>query len=79
MYFTGTFYNLAKRIPKLYGELLVRLNPVAFLISFMREAMLYQRTPVVGLLVLWGVVSIILIALGAFTIYSNENAYVKMI
>lgn len=79
MYFTGTFYDVAKRIPKPYGELLVRLNPVAFLISSMREAMLYQTAPAVGLLVLWGAVSVILIALGAFTIYSNENAYVKMI
>lgn len=79
MYFTGTFYDVAKRIPKPFGELLVRLNPVAFLISSMRDAVLYQTAPPAGLLVLWGVLSVILIALGTFTIYSNENSYVKII
>lgn len=79
MYFTGTFYDVAKRIPEPFGELLVTLNPVAFLISSMRGAMLYGSVPLSGLLLLWGGVSLILIALGAFTIYSNENAYVKII
>ena len=79
MYFTGTFYDVAKRIPEPFGAMLVRLNPVAFLISAMQSVMLYQTAPFVGLLVLWGFVSGILIVLGVFTIYSNENAYVKII
>lgn len=79
MYFTGTFYDLAKRIPEPFGDLLAKLNPVAFLISAMRDVMLYETAPLVGILVLWGGISVILIALGAFTIYSNENAYVKII
>lgn len=79
MYFTGTFYDVAKRIPQPFGEMLVRLNPVAFLISSMRKAMLYQTAPLPGLLILWGGLSMVLISLGVFTIYSNENAYVKMI
>lgn len=79
MYFTGTFYDVAKRIPEPFGELIVRLNPVAFLISSMRDAVLYQTAPPAGLLILWGVLSVMLIALGTFTIYSNENSYVKVI
>lgn len=79
MYFTGTFYDVAKRIPRPFGEMLVKLNPVAFLISSMRGVMLYGTAPLAGMLLLWGGISVILIALGAFTIYSNENAYVKII
>lgn len=79
MYTTGTFYNIAKRFPQPYGDLLEKYNPVAFLIASMRKALLYGQAPSWGLLLFWGFVSLGLIALGAFTIYSNENAYVKVI
>lgn len=79
MYMTGTFYNLSKRIPEPFGEILEKCNPIAFLIKSMRGALLYGEMPDLGLLAFWAVISLVLIALGAFTIYSNENAYVKMI
>lgn len=79
MYLTGTFYSISKRIPEPFGEILEHCNPVAFLISAMRNALLYGIRPEGGLLLLWSFVSLVLIALGTFTIYSNENAYVKVI
>lgn len=79
MYMTGTFYDLGKRIPKPFGEILEKCNPIAFLIKSMRGSLLYGQTPNIGLLVFWTIISLVIIALGAFTIYSNENAYVKMI
>lgn len=79
MYITGTFYAVAKRIPQPFGELLEQYNPLAFLIAAMRNALLYGQAPSWELLLFWGFVSMVLIALGAFTIYSNENAYVKVI
>lgn len=79
MYFTGTFYSISKRIPAPFGEIIEMCNPVAFLISSMRNALLYGETLALPVLLLWTGISIILIALGAFTIYSNENAYVKVI
>lgn len=79
MYFTGTFYSVGKRIPAPFGEILESCNPIAFLISSMRDVLLYNQAPSVELLLFWGFVSLVLIALGAFTIYSNENAYVKVI
>ncbi len=79
MYFTGTFYDVAKRVPAPFGEMLARVNPVAFFISSVRGAVLYGTAPQAGMLVLWGVLSVILTALGVFTIYSNENSYVKII
>ena len=79
MYFTGTFYAVSKRVPAPFGELLEKFNPIAYLISSMRGALLYGQAPEWGFMGLWAFVSMILIALGAFTIYSNENAYVKVI
>lgn len=79
MYFTGTFYSVGKRVPEPFGTLLEKCNPVAFLISSMRNALLYDIAPSWQLLGFWGGVAVILMALGIFTIYSNENAYVKVI
>lgn len=79
MYFTGTFYSVSKRIPAPYGEMIEIGNPIAYLISSMRNALLYGNPPSWELLLFWSGVSVILMALGVFTIYSNENAYVKVI
>lgn len=79
MYFTGTFYSIAKRVPEPFGEMVEICNPIAFLISAMRNALLYGVNMEWGILGLWAFVSLVMIALGAFTIYSNENAYVKVI
>ncbi len=79
MYMTGVFYNVAKRIPQPYGKLLEKCNPIAFLISTMRNALLYGKSPDwVGLL-FWTMVAIAVSLLGVVTIYHNENAYVKVI
>ena len=79
MYMTGVFYNVAKRIPQPYGKLLEKCNPIAFLISTMRNALLYGKSPDwVGLL-FWTIVAIAVSLLGVVTIYHNENAYVKVI
>lgn len=79
VFLTGTFYSLKKRFPEPFGEIIEQYNPIAFLIASMRNALLYGQAPDWGLLFLWGFISLILIALGVFTIYSNENAYVKVI
>lgn len=79
MYMTGVFYNIAKRIPEPYGELLERFNPIAFLISAMRGSLLYGQSPDWRILALWTLISVIISVLGVYTIYQNENAYVKVI
>ncbi len=79
MYFTGTFYSVGNRIPAPFGELLEQFNPVAYCIASMRNAVLYCKAPQLDLLVMWAMVSIVLAALGVYTVYRNENAYVKVI
>lgn len=79
MYLTGVFYSVSKRIPEPFGEMLENFNPVAMIISAMRSSLLYSTTPPLALLAVWTLISLVLIALGVFTIYSNENSYVKVI
>lgn len=79
MYLTGIFYSVGKRVPSPYGELLEQLNPTAYCIASMRNALLYGEAPQLDLLVLWGIISVILSIIGVYTIYRNENAYVKVI
>lgn len=79
MYLSGVFYSVAKRIPAPFGSILQSFNPVACMISSMRSALIYSSTPQIMLLAVWGVISLILIALGIYTIYYNENSYVKVI
>lgn len=79
MYLTGVFYSVAKRIPEPFGEMLEKFNPIACIISAMRSSLIYSETPPLAILGVWTLISLVLIALGIFTIYSNENAYVKVI
>lgn len=77
-YLTGIFYNLEKRVPEL-GVIMNRYNPAAFLISSMRQSLIYSRTPDCLMLLVWFAVSVLLAVLGVRKIYKEENSYVKAI
>ena len=77
-YITGIFYNLEARIPE-YGVLLNHYNPVAFLLSSMRNCLIYSSTPSRKLLLLWFAVGLLLSVAGVRKIYKEENSYVKSI
>lgn len=77
-YMTGIFYNIEKKIPG-WGSVLNRYNPMAFLLTSMRQCLIYGKTPGRKLLLLWFSVSILLAALGIWKIYKEENSYVKSI
>lgn len=77
-YVTGIFYNLEKRIPEI-GAVLNRYNPVAFLLTSMRQCLIYGQTPLRKLMLFWLIVSVVLALLGIWKIYKEENSYVKAI
>lgn len=77
-YATGIFYNIETRIPQ-FGALLNKLNPVAFLITSMRQSLIYGETPDWTLLLIWLFVSVLLVLLGIRKVYKEENSYVKAI
>lgn len=77
-YATGVFYNIETKIPQ-WGSLLNRVNPIAFLMSSLRQCLIYESTPHRKLLLLWLAVSFLLAILGVHKIYKEENSYVKAI
>lgn len=77
-YLTGIFYNLEKKIPK-FGVYLNRYNPVAFLISSMRQGLLYAEVPDLRFFALWFGVSLLLVVGGVALIYKEENSYLKAV
>ena len=81
-YISGIFYSIETRIvPKneLIGNLLIHCNPIALIMTDMRNVLLYNKEPHYISLLIWAVVSIIVAAIGVRTIYKHENTYVKII
>jgi ABC-type polysaccharide/polyol phosphate export permease len=81
-YISGIFYSIETRIvPKneLIGKLLIHCNPIALIMTDMRNVLLYNKEPHYISLLIWAVVSIVVAAIGVRTIYKHENTYVKII
>ena len=77
-YLTGIFYNI-NIFPEPIHSLILKGNPLAFMISGFRDSILYQTVPSRKWLLLWFVISVALAAFGVWNIYKNENTYVKVI
>lgn len=78
-YMSGIFYVITDRVDAAVATLLLRVNPIGFLIDACRESLVYCHTPHRRLVLLWFVVGVALSAIGIATIYKNENNYVKVI
>lgn len=77
-YLSGIFYSIEGRVPSPYGELLLRLNPMALLISDMRNALIYASPIHQTEVFIWFLISGVLTAVGLRLIYKYENSYVKV-
>lgn len=79
MYFTGIFYSIPNRIPAPYGNILNSANPIAYIISTMRNGMIYRSGASLPVMAFWYLAAIILAFCGTRLIYKRENSYVKVI
>lgn len=78
-YVTGIFYDVEKRLPAPWGGYMTKVNPLAYMISSARNAVLYGQNVEIKALLLWLVLSLVLVVLGIRLVYKNENNYVKVI
>jgi len=78
-YLTGVFWNIMSRLPAPYNNYIGKGNPIAFLITSMRQCVIYGQAPHRKLLLLWFLIGLVLCALGIRKIYKSENSYVKVI
>ncbi|MDO5520492.1 MAG: ABC transporter permease [bacterium] len=81
-YLSGVFYAIGnKNIPEPIRTLLLKLNPVAFVMDQLRNCMIYpyKSTQDFYTLGLWFLLGTLLSVIGVRTIYKYENSYVKVI
>ena len=78
MYFTGIFFSIENRVPEPFCTVLGVGNPIAFLLTSTRKAVMYSTTPDLLLLAIWIVIGFLLSAVSIKLIYKNENNYVKI-
>ncbi|MEG0181275.1 MAG: ABC transporter permease [Terrisporobacter sp.] len=78
-YMTGIFYSIESRLAAPYSDILLKCNPIAFILSSLRKCLLYGEVPSRKLLLFWSITGLIISIVGIKTIYKNENSYVKVI
>ena len=77
-YLSGIFYNIRTRVPAPYNDILLRLNPAAFIMDEFREILIEGRMPSLVGLLFWLLVGIILTMIGVKIIHKYENSYAKV-
>ena len=78
-YMSGVFYDIASSVQAPYGELLLKINPVAVAMDGCRQALLYKTAPDWAMLGAWFAVGVILAIVGIVLVYKNENNYGKIL
>lgn len=78
-YMSGIFYNPEVQLTGIVRYCMVRLNPTCFIITQLRNTLLYAQTPLWHWLILWTIVGLIVSAGGVALIYRYERRYVKTI
>jgi len=89
-YLSGIFYSITPivsktagmipgKVPEPYDQLLVKLNPLAMLITDLRRVLLYGCDPHWVMLIIWFFAGSVLSMIGVTIIYKFENSYVKVI
>ena len=70
-YMSGIFYVITDRVNEAIATLLLKVNPVGFLIDACRSSLVYCETPHRRLILLWFVIGSVLSAIGVAIIYKN--------
>lgn len=79
-YLSGIFYNLNnKNVPEPFATILLKGNPIAFIMNELRKCMIYATTPDFAVMSIWFSIGILLSVMGVRVIYKYENSYVKVI
>lgn len=79
MFLSGIFYEVMTALPSPFNTIMICLNPVAFFVDTMRNALIYNQLCNLPLIGIWLLISIILCCVGVHIVYRNENSYVKVV
>lgn len=78
-YLSGIFYNLATKVPTPYNKILLRCNPVAYIINAFRNIFLHAKAPSILMMGGWFIAGLILVGIGVHIVHKYENSYAKVI
>ena len=78
-YATGVFYPIESKLDAPFNTILLKGNPVAFIIDGLRDAILYNQLPDLLFWAIWAFATLVIIWGGIKIIYRYENSYVKVI
>ena len=78
-YATGIFYSIEKKFGAPWNEILIKYNPMAFLMNGVRKALLSCSHPDLKWLLIWLGISLLICVIGVKTVYKYENSYAKAI
>ena len=81
-YLSGIFYDITDRLAKNHSRLCALLtygNPVALIMTDIRNSLLYNQAPHFAALGIWLAICLVISVIGIKIIYRYENSYVKII
>lgn len=78
-YLSGIFYNPEVQLHGVIRYLMIRLNPTCYIITQLRNSMLYGQVPLLNWYVAWMVVSLLICWFSIRVIYKYERRYVKTV
>lgn len=78
-YMSGIFFDIANGVPYPYNEILLKGNPVAFIIQSTRQVIMYDTAPDIPVLLVWLVAGVLFSLIGLNWTYRYENSYVKVV
>ena len=78
-YATGVFYPIESKLDAPWNTILLKGNPIAFIIDGLRDTILYNQLPSFKVYGVWMLATILIIWSGIKIIYRYENSYVKVI
>lgn len=78
-YLSGVFYNINERLHGKAAFILLKLNPIAFIMNEVRRALLQNVVPNITGLLFWLGIGLLLCMIGVHMIHKNENSYAKVI
>jgi len=81
-YMSGVFYSISDKLKSfspVVSTVLSFGNPLALIISSLRDVLLYSRAPNLIALGIWMIIGLLVSVIGVNTVYKYENSYTKVI
>lgn len=77
-YLSGIFYSITDRLSGTLANIMMRINPVAYIIEDFRNVFMYGKGMNLELFIYWSVITVIITVIAIKLIHKYENSYAKV-